>query len=121
MSSRARASSGAPSDAIVRTRNGADASSVATGMLRPGNGGAITLVEQDGHQTVAAAGDAKIGRRKARPQDRFWVGSITKSFVAAVVKQLVGEHKVRLDERLSALLPGRLREGRRIRVRNLLN
>jgi D-alanyl-D-alanine carboxypeptidase len=81
----------------------------------------ITLVEQDGHQTVVAAGDAQIGHRKARPEDRFWVGSITKSFIATVVMQLVAEHKLRLDDRLSALLPGRLREGRQIRVRNLLN
>ena len=45
----------------------------------------ITLVEQDGKRTVVASGDAEIGRRKARPEDRFWVGSITKSFVATVV------------------------------------
>ena len=81
----------------------------------------ITLVAQDGHQTVVAAGDAEIGRRKARPEDRFWVGSITKSFVATVVMQLVAERKLRLDDRVSTLLPGRLREGRRIRLRNLLN
>ena len=35
--------------------------------------------------------------------------------------QLVAEHELRLDARVSALLPGRLREGRRIRIRNLLN
>ena len=81
----------------------------------------ITLVEQDGQQTVVAAGEAKIGRRKARPNDRFWVGSVTKSFVATVVMQLVAEHKLRLDDRVSTLLPGRLRGGRRIRLRNLLN
>jgi D-alanyl-D-alanine carboxypeptidase len=81
----------------------------------------ITLVEQDGRQTVVAAGDAKTGRREARPDDRFWVGSITKSFIATVVMQLVAEHELRLDARVSALLPGRLLEGRRIRIRNLLN
>ena len=81
----------------------------------------ITLVEQDGKRTVVASGDAEIGRRKARPDDRFWVGSITKSFVATVVMQLVAEHKLGLEDRVSTLLPGRLREGRRIRLRNLLN
>ena len=81
----------------------------------------ITLVEQDGKRTVVAAGHAEIGGRKARPDDRFWVGSITKSFVATVVMQLVAEHKLGLDDRVSTLLPGRLREGRRIRLRNLLN
>jgi D-alanyl-D-alanine carboxypeptidase len=81
----------------------------------------ITLVEQDGQRTVVAAGDAEIGGRSARPADRFWVGSITKSFVATVVMQLVAERKLRLDDRVSKLLPGRLRAGRRIRLRNLLN
>lgn len=81
----------------------------------------ITLVEQDGKRTVVASGDAVIGGRQARPDDRFWVGSITKSFVATVVMQLVAEHKLGLDDRVSTLLPGRLREGRRIRLRNLLN
>ena len=81
----------------------------------------ITLVEQDGKRTVVASGDAEIDRRKARPDDRFWVGSITKSFVATVVMQLVAEHKLGLEDRVSTLLPGRLRAGRRIRLRNLLN
>jgi D-alanyl-D-alanine carboxypeptidase len=81
----------------------------------------ITLVEQDGQRTVVAAGDAEIGKRKARPDDRFWAGSITKSFVATVVMQLVNERKLGLDDRVSTLLPGRIREGRRIRLRNLLN
>ena len=81
----------------------------------------ITLVEQDGERTVVASGDAEIDRRKARPDDRFWVGSVTKSFVATVVMQLVAEHKLGLEDRVSALLPGRVREGRRIRLRNLLN
>jgi D-alanyl-D-alanine carboxypeptidase len=81
----------------------------------------ITLVEQDGERTIVASGHAVIGGRKARPDDRFWVGSITKSFVATVIMQLVAEHKLGLDDRVSALLPGRLREGKRIRLRNLLN
>jgi D-alanyl-D-alanine carboxypeptidase len=81
----------------------------------------ITLVEQDGKRTIVASGHAVIDGRKARPDDRFWVGSITKSFVATVVMQLVAERKLGLDDRVSKLLPGRLREGRRIRLRNLLN
>jgi D-alanyl-D-alanine carboxypeptidase len=81
----------------------------------------ITLVAQDGERVVVAAGDAEIGKRKARPEDRFWTGSVTKSFVATVVMQLVSEHKLRLDDRVSKLLPGRIREGRRIRLRNLLD
>ncbi len=81
----------------------------------------ITLVEEDGERVIVAAGEAEIGRRKARPDDRFWVGSITKSFVATLVMQLVAERKLRLDGRISELVPGRIRAGRRIRLRNLLN
>jgi D-alanyl-D-alanine carboxypeptidase len=81
----------------------------------------ITLVERDGKQTVVASGVAELGGRKARPDDRFWVGSVTKSFVATVVMQLVAEGKLRLAARVSELLPGRLRQGRRIRLRHLLN
>jgi len=81
----------------------------------------ITLVEQDGERTVVSAGEAEVGGRKAQPDDTFWVGSITKSFVATVVMQLVAEHKLRLDDRLSKLLPRRIRHGAQIRLRNLLN
>jgi D-alanyl-D-alanine carboxypeptidase len=81
----------------------------------------ITLVEHDGQRVVVAAGEAELGGRKARPDDTFWVGSITKSFVATVVMQLVAERRLALDDRLSKLLPGRFRQGRRIRLRNLLN
>jgi D-alanyl-D-alanine carboxypeptidase len=81
----------------------------------------ITLVEWDGRQSVVAAGVAQVGGRKARPDDRFWVGSVTKSFVATLVMQLVAERKLRLDDRVGKVLPGRLLAGRRIRLRNLLN
>ena len=84
--------------------------------------GVITLFEQDGRRTVVAAGQADVARdTKARPNDRFWVGSVTKSFVATVVLQLVAENRLSLDTTVERLLPGRLREGRRIRLRNLLN
>jgi D-alanyl-D-alanine carboxypeptidase len=84
--------------------------------------GVVALFEQDGRRTVVAAGKADVRRgTKARPGDRFWVGSVTKSFVATVVMQLVAEGRLRLDDEVERLLPGRLREGRRIRLRNLLN
>src|SRR5262245_2451833 len=84
--------------------------------------GVITLLERDGHRTVVAAGLADVARRRRlRPDDRFWAGSVTKSFVATVVMQLVAERRLRLGDTVESLLPGRLREGRRIRLRNLLN
>jgi D-alanyl-D-alanine carboxypeptidase len=83
--------------------------------------GVITLVEENGRTDAVAAGDAELGRRAARPDERFWVGSVTKSFVAAVVMQLVAERELSLGDRLGELLPGRIRDGRRVRLRHLLN
>ena len=52
---------------------------------------------------------------------RFRVASITKSFVAAVVLQLVGEGRLSLDERVDAVVPGLLPgAGAAITVRELL-
>ena len=81
----------------------------------------ITLVEQDGQRVVVAAGHAQVGGRQARPEDRFWVGSVTKTFIATAVMQLVAEHRIRLDDTVHRYLPGRLRAGRRIRIRHLSN
>jgi D-alanyl-D-alanine carboxypeptidase len=52
--------------------------------------------------------------------DRFRVGSITKSFVATVLLQLVGEGKLRLDDSLDRWLPGLVPNGRSITIRELL-
>ena len=46
---------------------------------------------------------------------------MTKTFVATVVMQLVAERRVRLDDTVHRYLPGRLRAGRQIRIRQLLN
>jgi D-alanyl-D-alanine carboxypeptidase len=83
--------------------------------------GVVTLVEEDGQRAVVAAGHAQVGGRRARPEDRFWVGSVTKTFVATVVLQLVAERRMQLDHSVHRYLPGRLRSGRRIKIRHLLN
>ncbi len=54
------------------------------------------------------------------PADRFRVGSITKSFVATVLLQLVGERKLALADSLERWLPGLVPNGRSITVRELL-
>lgn len=43
---------------------------------------------------------------RATPETVFRVGSVTKQFTAAAILTLVAEHKVSLDEHLSAFLPG---------------
>jgi D-alanyl-D-alanine carboxypeptidase len=53
--------------------------------------------------------------------DRFRIGSITKSFVATVVLQLVGEGRLRLDDSVDHWLPGVIPNGGHITVHELLN
>jgi D-alanyl-D-alanine carboxypeptidase len=56
-----------------------------------------------------------------RASDRFRIGSVTKTFVATVVLQLVAEGKLSLDDTVEQRLPGLVPNGRRITVRQLLN
>ncbi|MEU9315447.1 serine hydrolase domain-containing protein [Streptomyces sp. NPDC048295] len=60
-----------------------------------------------------------------RRADHFRAGSITKTFVATVVLQLVRERKLRLSDTVQRLLPGLVRgngnDGRRITLRALLS
>ena len=56
-----------------------------------------------------------------RVSDRFRIASVTKSFVAAAVLQLVGEGRLRLDEPVERRLPGVVPDGLSITIRQLLN
>src|SRR3954470_9615660 len=71
---------------------------------------------------AAGVADVTTGR-PVRPSFRQRVGSITKTFVATTVLQLVGENRVRLDTAIAHylpdIIPGEL--GRRVTVRMLLN
>jgi D-alanyl-D-alanine carboxypeptidase len=77
---------------------------------------------RDGRRAVGmAAGTADLGTgRPARPGLRHRIGSVTKTFVATVVLQLVAEGKVRLDEPVRTYLP-RLGADPAVTVRMLLN
>jgi D-alanyl-D-alanine carboxypeptidase len=56
-------------------------------------------------QGASGLGDLRANR-PARAGDRFRVGSVTKSFVATLVLQLVGEGRLSLDDNLERWLPG---------------
>ncbi|WP_328322439.1 beta-lactamase family protein [Kribbella sp. NBC_00382] len=69
---------------------------------------------------VGSAGVRKLGDDAKPPTDgRFWVGSVTKTFTATVVLQLVAEHKLSLDASVARYLP-RYGFDPRITVRMLL-
>ncbi|MGY0059318.1 serine hydrolase domain-containing protein [Streptomyces sp. LZ34] len=87
--------------------------------------GAAALALDGGGARFASAGlaDVRTGRR-IRQSDRFRAGSITKTFVAAVVLQLADERRLGLDDTVEEHLPGLVRghgnDGRKITLRQLL-
>lgn len=108
----------APSDSTAHAARGdIDA------LIRSGAVGALTTLTDHGATTVLASGLADIAARTPMTIDRpehVRVGSITKSFTAAIVLQLVAEHRIGLDRPVDAYLPGLLVDGRAITVRQLL-
>lgn len=83
--------------------------------------GALALVRDGDRTQTAATGLADVaGRQKLRPEDRFRVGSVTKTFVATIVLELAAEQRLRLDDPVARWLPGLLPDGERITIRDLL-
>jgi D-alanyl-D-alanine carboxypeptidase len=87
--------------------------------------GALAQVGDRHGSTVLTSGVADLNTGAPIPADsRFRIGSMTKPYVATVVLQLVGEHRVTLDAPVERYLPGVVRghgnDGRRITVRELL-
>jgi D-alanyl-D-alanine carboxypeptidase len=82
--------------------------------------GAVGLLRTEDRIWRASSGDSKSGR-PAQPQDRFGIASITKTFVATVVLELVNDGLLSLEDSIEDVLPGALPYGRRITVRQLLN
>lgn len=74
----------------------------------------------DGERTLLLrSGTARLRGHRPVPLDgRFRIGSVTKTFVATVVLQLVAEGRLGLDDRVSAHMPGLIDD--RITVRMLL-
>jgi D-alanyl-D-alanine carboxypeptidase len=84
--------------------------------------GVVALVRNRSGTWRAATGLAAIQPRRAmRPGERFRAASVTKTFIATLTLQLAGEGRLRLDDTIEHRLPGLLRQGRRITIRQLLN
>jgi D-alanyl-D-alanine carboxypeptidase len=75
----------------------------------------IVFVSDDGKEHVATAGAARPAADR-----RFRVGSVTKTFTAAIVLQLVEEGALRLDDTLADHLAGVVPRGDEITIRQLL-
>src|SRR3954447_11127707 len=115
--SQAGASGGRPSQAALRRMQAA-----MDFMVADGTPGMYVEIRQGGRVTALRSGHPEIGH--ARPwtdRSRYRVGSVTKTFVAAVVMQLVAEGRMGLSDPVERWLPGRLPYGAQITVRHLLN
>ena len=91
-------------------------------VVAAGTVGALAEVRDLHGIWLGGGGVAELGTTRAVPVDgRVRVGSITKTFIATVVLQLVGEGRLGLDDTVESRLPGVVPDGNRITVRHLLN
>jgi D-alanyl-D-alanine carboxypeptidase len=91
-------------------------------LVAAGVPGVVVLVHRDDRTLRLASGYSDRATRTAmRVSDRFRIGSVTKSFVATVVLQLVGEGKLSLDDPVAHWLPGLVPHGEDITIRDLLS
>ncbi|GGP73071.1 serine hydrolase domain-containing protein [Streptomyces melanogenes] len=94
--------------------------------VRDGVPGVIGVAQQDGRTWTGDSGvaDLRTGRER-QAEDRYRVGSITKTFVATVILQLEAEGRLSLDDTVEHWLPGVVRgnghDGKKITLRRLLN
>ena len=90
-------------------------------IVNDGVPGAIGLVRHGGRVTVATSGLADVATQTPMaPGDRVRVGSVTKTFVATVVLQLVAEHRLSLGDTVGHWLPGLVPNGGNITLQELL-
>jgi D-alanyl-D-alanine carboxypeptidase len=93
--------------------------SLLEGVVAAGAPGVMALVEDESVTRRGASGLAdRASGKPMRATDRFRIGSITKTFVAAVVLQLAAEGRLGLDAPVERWLPGLVPRG--ITVRQLL-
>jgi D-alanyl-D-alanine carboxypeptidase len=82
---------------------------------------ALARVDSPAGSWRGSSGVVELGHpARPAPGGQFRVGSITKTFVATVMLQLVGERRLALDDTLERWLPGAIPNGARITIRNLL-
>jgi len=94
----------------------------ARGLVAAGAPGAIVVSRTPAGLRTAAAGAARLRpRQPMRVADRFRIASVTKSFVAAAVLQLVGEGRLGLEDTVGKRFPGLVPNGWSITIRELLN
>lgn len=88
--------------------------------------GILAKAYNNGKTSSYTAGVADLSTKKPVKSDyRFRIGSVTKTFTATTVLQLVGENRLQLDDPIEKWLPGLVQgngyDGNQITIRQLLN
>jgi D-alanyl-D-alanine carboxypeptidase len=108
--------------AATRDDDGQELGALLDQVVEAGAPGALIVVKDGSNVRVEARGFAdRAAARPMRADDRFRVGSVSKTFVAALVLQLVEKGRLRLDDPVERWLPGLVPGGRSITVRHLLS
>jgi D-alanyl-D-alanine carboxypeptidase len=95
---------------------------IAASLVAAGAPGAVVYVRTPRGVRTAVAGFARLRPAvRMRVADHYRIGSVTKTFVATAVLQLVAEGKLSLDEPVDRVLPGVVPNGAAITLRMLLN
>jgi D-alanyl-D-alanine carboxypeptidase len=90
-------------------------------VVAAGAPGVLVVVREDGQVRTEARGFANRSRSsRMRADERFRIGSVTKTFVAALVLRLAEDGKLGLDDTVERWLPGLVPGGHAITVRHLL-
>ncbi|GAB6549077.1 serine hydrolase domain-containing protein [Bacillus mobilis] len=94
--------------------------------IQIGAPGVLAKTSNKGKINSYTAGVADLSTKKPVKSDyRFRIGSVTKTFTATTVLQLVGENRVQLDDPIEKWLPGLIQgngyDGNQITIRQLLN
>src|SRR5262249_29899969 len=96
--------------------------SIAKSLVREGAPGALVVLRTPpGVRRTASGLSSRDPRVPLRATMRFRIASLTKSLVATVVLELVGEGKLTLDDSVEHWLPGLVPNGGNITIRELLN
>lgn len=84
-------------------------------------GAVLALEDMRGNKRIWTSGFANLKTRKPMSKDMYFqIGSVTKSYTATMVLQLVDEGLVKLDDPIGIYLAGLVPRGNEITVRNLL-
>ncbi|MGI5166646.1 serine hydrolase domain-containing protein [Spirillospora sp. CA-253888] len=115
----------APAASAATTARPHGLQAAADGLVAAGQPGVIIMTrrgERVAHTTAGVADQATGARMD--PRLRVRIASVTKTFTATVLLQLVAERRVSLDDTVERRLPGLVRgngnDGREITVRDLL-